>query len=296
MASGTIIFVVYSQGNMVPKTITLDLSAPVAPVASVPTNSGWTGDGTGGGLSPTVGNSVRKRNRGGSAPKQPKTITDSGVDIGGDGLGYSSQKITENTQPMDNAGFATWNAGYNGTFSETTSSNGGVFRVGYRFLDPSGDFPGPDGGSRGCLDFRVDAQLMINSITIELPDFGGSSSNEPIEITHIILGGGAGIGYTSLSFDPLDEATMTQSGFGWTVGLGFQATKIVDDGSDDEEMSDSPIGVPAADDVIFTPMPMIGIEFPTLNPGTARLETFTIFGFILPLETTTVMLNMGGSF
>ena len=101
-----------------------------------------------------------------------------------------------------------------------------------------------------------------------------------------------------MTFDPLDETTLTQSGFGWTVGLGFQATKIISDGSDDDDddSGDSPIGVPSADDVQFTPMRMIGIEFPTLNPGTARLETFTIFGFILPFETTTVMLNMGGSF
>ena len=297
-ASGQLAFVYIRPGLFGPQRAVIPFDQVSAPATAAAPSGQWSGSGN-----VQFGNQNTKTNN-----QSPKSQTTNDYSLGKGGIGFSTETITQNTEPIDSASFMTWSLGYNGSFSDNSTSNGLLVGLGFRNLDPSGFFPGPEGGSRGALDTRLSANLMLQATSI---DFGSSfsyddsSDSSSMSFTNVNLLAQGGLAYTSISFDPLDEETMTQSGFAWSIGLGLAATINVSNGSDssdddDDYSSSSDFSSPSSgyepDAVSFAPVPIVGIEFPTLNPGTASLSSFQISGFILPIGGLNVALNIGGSF
>lgn len=271
------------------------VSAP--PSSAAPAAAGqWSGSGN-----VQFGNQNTATNN--QAP-QSKTTND--YSLGKGGIGFSTETITRNTEPIDSATLGTWNLGWNTSLSDSSTSIGFLAGVGFRNLDPSGYFPGPEGGSRGALDIRLSANAMFQMTSIDFGSSFGSfdsdyDSSSSIELTNLNLLGQAGLAYTSLSFDPLDEETMTQSGFGWSIGLGLSAIVNLSSSNSNDDDYDSSNDYSSSssyepDAISFAPVPIVGIEFPKLNPGTASLSSFQISGFILPFGGLSAALNLGGSF
>ena len=301
-ATNQLSLVYIRNGLFGPQRTVIPFEQVSAPSAGVAAQSGqWSGSGK-----VQFGNQNTNSNY-----QAPKSQTTNDYSLGKGGVGFSTETITQNTEPIDSASFLTWSLGYNGSFSDSSTSNGLLVGLGFRNLDPSGFFPGPEGGSRSALDTRLNANLMVQATSI---DFGGAfdpfgdgdSSSSSMSFTNINLLAQGGLAYTSISFDPVDEETLTQSGFAWSIGLGLAATINVSSGSgSDDDDDDDSFGSSDSfstssdygpDAVSFAPAPIFGIEFPKLNPGTASLSSFQISGFILPIGGLNLALNIGGSF
>ena len=229
-------------------------------------------------------------------PGEPRTITEESFEVSDAGFSYGHRNVTEVSDPVDSTIFATWSlAGIYLRMSEevglsdplVSEAYGGGASLGFRYLDPWGDFPGPDdpGGGRHCLSIGGSALLTVISLAVEADGVGPVESME-MRSTFGYLELGAMVGYTFLSFGALDPQTLEQSGWGVTLGLQVGASKSISFEEDAEST-----------DFQKTIRPVLGLELPSYNPGTGDISTFNITGLVDPSSSSfSVILALGGSF
>ncbi len=245
--------------------------APQSGVAVPPAApSGWSQDQTAGAYDPAPApvkrappppvNSRR--------PAQPRTEESSATEYGAkSGLGYRSERLEEQTEPVDSANSFHMNVGSELGFGDKVTSTGGLISMGWRHLDPSDNFPGAEGGSRNCFDFRMDFAAVGRVTKATMPSFDGYGGSETH--TSTMFGGQATLSllYTWLSVSERKGDSLKQSGFGLNLGAQLGGMFMAGSGGG------------------FSPVigPAFGIEFPGWNPGTASFSSFGFNAFLLPI-------------
>ena len=200
----------------------------------------------------------------------PRTETNTQTSVGRHSLGYQSETLEERTDPVDSINSFHMTLGYLGMFGSDISSNIGTMTIGWRHLDPSGDFPGAEGGSRSCFDFRLDFGAMGGVMTQKVPSYNYYSDSYTSESSTTTMYGGQAtmsLMYTWLTFSERGAGSLRQSGFGLNLGLKLGAAYY---GGGDSGGVSPIIG------------PDIGIEFPGWNPGSAAFSSFGFNFFVLP--------------
>ncbi len=152
-------------------------------------------------------------------------------------------------------------------FGDKVTSTGGLISMGWRHLDPSDNFPGAEGGSRNCFDFRMDFAAVGRVTKATMPSFDGYGGSETH--TSTMFGGQATLSllYTWLSVSERKGDSLKQSGFGLNLGAQLGGMFMAGSGGG------------------FSPVigPAFGIEFPGWNPGTASFSSFGFNAFLLPI-------------
>ena len=223
---------------------------------------------------------------------------------------YSQETATAVTEPMDSVWIGTYQggAGLIIVSNDIMGIKSGFTRfeinadAGVRFLDPSGDFPQGDGGTRNAFSFSLNAGGGFKYAKYTFESSMGSSLpisgfNDPISGGALVLS--ATPAYTYLSFNPLDSETMAQGGWGLTIGLrvGIELGKIPPD-VPEFNISGTSAGSgeePESDSFGFLITPVVGVEFPKFNPGTASFSSFTITGSLWPWPLM-ASIALGGTF
>lgn len=196
-------------------------------------------------------------------------------------LSYTDEKVTLVGKPVDDAHLFTWNMDVYlsiGGQAETTSGGGGF---GYRYLNPSGNFPGPDGGTSHM--FSLASRFSFRVGGSEPIDIGIGPVIQPgVTLTGQLTGSPA---YTFMYFLGLDRESGRQSGYGFslgaTAGISFVGQQIM-----------------SSFDTSVSPVigPLISFDMMDFNPGTAKVRAFTLSFFILPINGVSLNVGVGGSF
>ncbi len=165
---------------------------------------------------------------------------------------------------------------------------GGLF--GWQRLNPSGAFPGIEGGKRHCFSNELYALLLFGQLKSDVETSEYDASTNSVETTDEekttsmnMFAGVYSPSWVYLSFGSMDESTLKQSGWLFKLGLmlGFAYVSVQDEDVGDLSSTAPIIG------------PNIGFGFPKYNAGTAHLTVFNIFGYVLPLgDTTTFSVSM----
>jgi len=191
-----------------------------------------------------------------------KSLSDSSLGVGTSGLGITStqETIERVVDPPDSVMLKT----VSGQLIILTGMVGGggvSANIGSRYLNPIGTtFPGEEGGRRHCLD--VAATGGISAFFMNGASLSGML-NFSVSYTCLKL--------KPMKFDDIDLQNKKQKRSGWGAGLGIGGG-----------LSISGLGVSAF------PMPKIGIDLPTYNPGTATFSSRTITIFIIPMGGITM--------
>jgi transcriptional antiterminator Rof (Rho-off) len=166
-------------------------------------------------------------------------------------------------EPVTSLAFGTWNLDYTGSSVMGYSSHNILALLGYRSVSRSTPFPGAEGGSKPGFDFRLSAGAGLGI-------FGGEAMAS--------LSGWGSIGYSKVTFEPLNQNDLTQKGKGFSIGLQLGGTIIPAQG-------------------IFEPIvaPLFTIDRYTYNPSTAMYRASFYRLFIWPVPFM-LYLGIGGSF
>jgi hypothetical protein len=178
--------------------------------------------------------------------------------------------------------------------------------IGLRYLDPEGDFPGKEGGTRNAFAIIVTANGFFNKSSFDfeslMPDgMGNLSVDFPESQTLGHLEVTVAPAYAYFDFNSWDPETLEQKGWGLTLGLalGFKVGKLPP--GYEPETTIGPDFLPKVSikevpkSFGFVIKPAIGVEFPRFNPGTAEFGSFMITGFVWPFPLS-LSLAAGGTF
>lgn len=227
---------------------------------------------------------------GGRSPMAPLSVTTEtkrySVSTDRVAFGYSSEAIERVTAPVDSALMGTFSVGFFGDTDGNTKT--GLFTLGVRYLDPTGDFPDAAGGFRLAFSFEMTAIGFAGVFTYpSVSDSGnGYGSEDEVEEDEESekfgrLGATAGIGVNLLNFFSQSPGSETQRGVMLKVGLGAGGAWASGG---------------ATDGVELLIVPQAGLEIPSFNPGTGEFSSFAISGFVIPMDPTYLSLSLGGSF
>ena len=212
------------------------------------------------------------------APGESGTDAESGQDpsseggVAPNGLGVDAEmQEEEDAPPVGSVNLFHISLGYSGVLIKDASNNklGGI-TMGWRHLDPSGDFPDEEGGSRSCFDYRLDFGGFGGTST-QAYSSGGPQGPSIQTATATMLGGTASMSfmYTWLTLGPRKPGSSKQGGFGINLGakLGGAVSMLSGSGQ-----------------LRLTPLfgPEIGVEFPSWNPGAGAFSSFGFNMFVVP--------------
>lgn len=239
---------------------------PFSATARAPATADRTGDAdldvdfTTGDVTYTEKETVVKRDADGHVVSVESTESSIGTQSKGLALGVQKEKLTRKKAGDGPGGAFMLSLGYTGIFGDASAHQGLMGMTGRIFL---GDFPGEEGGGVSTFELTLGGDGVIG---------GGSGGMRGS------LSGKVGLGLLLGSFEPMNPNTLLQGGFIFRLG-GFAGAQLAFGNGTDV----SPVYGP-----------LIGLEFPTYNPATAKYESFSIFGLILPLPGAfTLSLNMG---
>lgn len=278
------VFLVLAPGWLRAEEAPVARDAPMAPDAAEAVETG---------VAPEAGTEEQESARrgpptGGRSPIAPVSVTTEtkrySVSTDRVAFGYSSETIERVTTPVDSALMGTFSVGYSGDTDGNTKT--GLFTLGVRYLDPTGDFPDAAGGFRLAFSFEMTALGFAGVFTYPtVSDSGygyGSEDDEDEESEKFgRLGATAGIGVNLLNFFSQSPGAETQRGVMLKVGLGAGGAWASGG---------------ATDGVELLIVPQAGLEIPSFNPGTGEFSSFAISGFVIPMDPAYFSLSLGGSF
>jgi hypothetical protein len=214
-----------------------------------------------------------------------------GVSASGDGalgVGISQERVERVKEPVDGSTNFGITLGGGGSFSDLVTIATGSFALRVRHI--SGQFPGPEGGTLSAFDVAVEAGGMAGVVSVDTSGFAGFGlTRQPvIDYDYQKTGGSGGssgagessdstafyggrgqleLAYLWTRFSAMDPATLKQSGFGFRLGVtgGVQV-----EGSRGGSVSPT-IG------------PLLGLEFPSYNAGTAHYSAVSFNAMIIPI-------------
>lgn len=180
-----------------------------------------------------------------------RTTSSGGPSIGVDGAGFSarSERLRRLPEPPSFTGSIGLNLSGSFNGGEISSAFGGA---GLRWRGLAGHLPGPEGGGLIALHIGLNADFLGGALIGRggRPLFAFTGTGE----LGLVLG----------SFGALDDATLQQDGVAFRIGISAGGTVIPDLGSSPN------VG------------PLIALEFPKYNAGTAHCSSFAINVMVVP--------------
>lgn len=178
------------------------------------------------------------------------------------GIEHREELRERRYEPETSLAFGTWGLDYTGSFFAGFSSHNVLGSIGYRSVSRKTPFPGPAGGSKPGFDFRLNAGAGV-----------AFSDSDPV----FSVSGWASLGYSKVTFEPLDRNDLTQPGKGFSIGVQAGGTLI-------------------PDYEVIAPMiaPLLTFDRYTYNPSTAKYRATHYRFFIWPYPFV-LYLGLGGS-
>jgi UvrB/UvrC motif-containing protein len=199
---------------------------------------------------------------------------------------YKEENYEKVSKPVDSVNLFIWNFNYTGLFDDTIGNmNTGSGLLGYRYLNPIGNFPGVSGGNIKAFDFRLSLGATYMSYELKSLDtdsynpYGSSEPEMKTESKSALAGQlSCVLAYSSLTFDPLPSNSYKQKGSGYFFGLEVKVA-LGDAGSGETIQYG----------------PAVGYESISFNPGTADYSSWFITGMIWP-SPLMMSISIGGTF
>lgn len=199
------------------------------------------------------------------------------------GLSVSSKTLTRK-EPASSAETFGLTVGGGGIFSDSFVI--GIATLGFRARSLQGQFPGADGGFLNALDlaFEIDGSLGGAAMSVPgTPRVSVDPRTRRVTTTPGVsqtkfLGFGGGqafleVAYNLTYFSSMNPQTLEQGGFGIRLGaMGGGRVNAQLEGSGSPQLSPL-VG------------PVLGLEFPTYNVGTAALSSIAFNAIVIPLPS-----------
>jgi hypothetical protein len=205
-----------------------------------------------------------------AAPGQVTKTQSSLGSVPGGGLsaGYTEETLKKRVAIPSSVGSVALSLAGIGIFGDTFNAGGGG--VDLRLSRLWASFPGESGGS--FVGFSLGARLsgfaLAGSSNVVVPGFGSFSND-------ILLFRGeaaAEAGLVIMGFGAMNPETLEQHGFGVRLA-GFAGASLGVQSID---------GVSGEPEVSPVYGPLLALEFPSYNAGTADYSAFSIFGLVIP--------------
>ncbi len=203
-----------------------------------------------------------------------------GVSASGDkglGVGFSEEQVERVKEPVDGSTNFGLTLGAGVSLSDTITILTASFALRLRRI--SGQFPGAEGGTLSALDMAAEAGAMVGKVDVDYSGLGRFAP-ESESTGFLAARGQLELAYLWTRFQPMDPATLVQSGFGVRLGvMGGAQLEVTRDGS-----------------LSPTIGPLLGLEFPTYNAGTAKFSSVSINAIIIPIGGLSAFASMNLTF
>jgi hypothetical protein len=219
----------------------------------------------------------------------PDAVTRERNEFGAEGLGVTLGRETRTRVKSPIDGSTNLGLSLGGSVFLSDAATSLLASAGLRARSISGQFPGAEGGTLSALDLAAEVGLLFGVQSFDTPSFSSvalrraavlESGYTPPDGEAVGADGGEGASdasalamlraqaelcYLWTKFEPMNPETLEQGGFGFRVGLSVGATFV--EGGD---VSPS-IG------------PVIGLEFPEYNAGTATFSSESVTALVVPV-------------
>ncbi len=234
----------------------------------------------GGATSASAGRASTEVRRDATGAVREVTERSSGAELGagGVGVGFSSETLKRVQAPPSTPATTGILLGGSLLFGDTISGQLGSFSL--RFRNVYGQFPGVDGGPLHAFDLAVNLGAVAGrTITeVEVPRLVGTTIQTELQSIETTIAGGQAtleLAYLFVSFGAMDPESLRQRGFGLRVGVqgGARMELVVSEGGGGEPEISPIVG------------PILGLELPGYNAGTASFSSVSVLVFVLPLPS-----------